>query len=123
MTFSVYANDEIIGTTQLESGDPPMGVAFGAMIPSQAYSKYKSLFISKNYAATEKLELFVVSETGERLEPCSGVGIVDYSEEMGETMIEVNIMGLDLNLYQKYFSDHIETYRKGSFSQLNRKQQ
>ena len=98
MTFSGFANDEMIGTTQLESGDPPMGVAFGMMIPGDAYIKYRSFFTREDGNAVGQLNLYVMSESGEKLEPCSGIGILDYSEEAGEVMIEVNVLGLDSNL-------------------------
>ena len=106
MTFSVFADNELIGTTQLESGDPPMGVAFGMMIPD-AYTKYRNFFTSQDENAVGQLNLYVMSESGEKLEPCSGIGILDYSEEAGEVMIEVNVLGLDSDLYQKYFAHHV----------------
>lgn len=112
MTFYVFANDELIGTTQLGGGDPPMGIVFDVMTPNEAYQKYRNLFICQDYCAIEKLNLFVTTDIGERLAPCSGIGIVDYSEEAEENMIQVNIFGLDTGVYRKYFSHHIQKYEE-----------
>ncbi len=67
MIFSVFADNELIGTTQLEGGDPPMGVAFGMMIPCDAYTKYRSFFTSQDENAIGQLNLYVMSESGEKL--------------------------------------------------------
>jgi len=44
MKYKVYARDEQIGESELEMGDAPMGVAFGAMIPIGQYQKYQGIF-------------------------------------------------------------------------------
>ena len=88
-----------------------MGVAHGLLQPNETYSKYAKVFVEQNHAEIEKLALFVRAETGEKLEPCE-IGILDYSEEAGETLIEVNVLGLNENSYRKFFAHHIETYEK-----------
>jgi len=35
MKYKVYARDELIGESELEMGDAPMGVAFGVMISTE----------------------------------------------------------------------------------------
>lgn len=101
----------MIGTTQLKDGDPPIGVVSGELIPDENYEKYKSLFINQNYPAIKELNLSVRTETGESLEPCSGVGIIHY-DEADEALIEVNVLGLDLGIYQKFFPHLIQAYER-----------
>ena len=36
--FEVWHHAQLIGWSELESGDPPMGVAFGLFIPAPAYA-------------------------------------------------------------------------------------
>jgi hypothetical protein len=40
--FEVYSHSELIGWSELEHRDPPMGVAFGRFVPAPAYSKVQS---------------------------------------------------------------------------------
>jgi hypothetical protein len=38
MPFLVKIGNEVIGSSELESGDPPMGVASGRLVPTPAYA-------------------------------------------------------------------------------------
>lgn len=110
MKYKVYAKDELIGESELEMGDAPMGVAFGAMIPMGQYQKYQSIFEARDFEKIELLGLRVVAENGKALEPCSGIGIEDISKEAGEACIELSVLGLDSSIYEEYFAHHIAAY-------------
>ncbi len=110
MKFHVFAKGDLVGETELEYGDPPMGVAFGAMMPTDEYMKYQSIFEEKDFEKIESLDLRVVSKDGKALEPCAGIAVEDFSKEMGETCIEVSVLGLDGIIYEEQFSHHIAAY-------------
>ncbi len=110
MKYRVFAKGELVGESEFEHGDPPMGVIFGIMKPTDHYWKYKSIFESQDFEAIERLELQAVTNTGQVLEPCAGVGIEDASAEVGEQCIEVTILGLDSTVYEQCFSHHMRTY-------------
>jgi hypothetical protein len=40
--FAVYAKEILVGHSMLESGDAPMGVAFGEFVPSEGYSQIQA---------------------------------------------------------------------------------
>ncbi len=44
MQFNLLANDELIGSSELEGADPSMGVRIGRFVPNENYSKYQTLF-------------------------------------------------------------------------------
>ncbi|NEO84584.1 MAG: hypothetical protein F6J87_10075 [Spirulina sp. SIO3F2] len=108
--YKIYANEELIGESELERGDSPMGVAFGAMEPTENYWQYQAIIRKQDFDTIEKLNLQVRTEQDFALEPCVGVGIEDLSEEADETLIEIAIVGLERALYEKYFVHHTVTY-------------
>ncbi len=110
MKYKVYANDEVIGESELEMGDAPMGVAFGAMVPMGQYQKYQDIFEARDFEKIESLDLRVIAENGKPLEPCAGIGIEDISKEAGETCIELSVLGLDSSIYEEYFVHHVAAY-------------
>ncbi|PPC76971.1 hypothetical protein C4K68_12715 [Pokkaliibacter plantistimulans] len=110
MKFKLFAKNKMIGETLLESGDPPMGVAFGELIPTEEYSKYQSLFEAQDHSGIKDLNLSIMTETGIALEPVGGIGIEDYSREMGEQCIQVNVLGIESTVYGQLFPAHVAAY-------------
>ncbi len=109
MQFKVFVDNKLIGESELENGDPPMGVAFGKFHPTAAYWTHQEIFKKQDYPAIKRLNITVKDANGEILQPCSGVGIIDYSDE--NTDIEINVLGLDFDIYKKLFPHHISNYR------------
>ncbi|MFD1218491.1 hypothetical protein [Microbulbifer celer] len=110
MKFKIFARNEVIGETLLENGDPPMGVAFGALIPNENYFKYQEYFCKHDFEKISDLELAVVSESGLNLNPIGEVGIEDYSKEMGEFSAQVNALGIEGEVYNQLFPHHVAAY-------------
>ncbi|WP_211228101.1 hypothetical protein [Azovibrio restrictus] len=109
-TFDVYCGDLLVGYSELESGDPPMGVAFGQFIPSDGYSTIQRQCI-ENHADQTKLGLSVRTPNNETI-ICAGVGILDYSEQVGEGFIELNVLGISYPLYEQLFPEHVARYEQ-----------
>ena len=111
MRFEVKLRNEIIGFTELEAGDAPMGVAGGRFVPTPAYAQIQSHCIKHRDSWVPIPEL-TIGLTGYALPiECSGpITIVDYSGDLGE--IEISIHGVPYPLYGELFPQHVESYRK-----------
>lgn len=101
MRYEVLAGDVVIGWSELETGDPPMGVASGVLHPNEFYDR--ALAVAGG--------LRVRPEGGELFEPVAGVQIEDYSRELGPEGIEVSVLGLDAEIYDRYFPMHVKAYK------------
>lgn len=108
--FAVYAREVLVGHSMLESGDAPMGVAFGAFVPSEAYSQIQRECMT-NHTDQSVLGLSVQTEAGVVI-PCAGVGILDYSAEIEPPYIEVNLLGVPYPLYGELFPEHVANYER-----------
>lgn len=99
MTFEVRKDNMVIGFTELEFGDPPMGFVYGALKPTSFYQKLDSRSEYALFKCDENL--YVLNEF---------ITIVDSSEEMGEESIEVTILIKSPEEYEKYFKHHLNSY-------------
>lgn len=106
--FSVYCKDKLIGHSKLESGDAPMGVAFGNFIPNSTYADFKSEVVG-SYGNQAHLELKVFTEMGIRI-PCTTVGIEDNTAELPE-WLQIEILGIPYPEYENIFHQHVEAYK------------
>ncbi len=110
--YQVYAKGVLVGHSALEYGDPPMGVAFGQLIPNAAYSEIRSECIS-NHLDQSALQLSVRTESGLEIS-CAGVAILDSTADGASP--EVNLLGVPYPLYGELFPDQVSSYEK-RFSQ------
>jgi hypothetical protein len=108
--YAVYSRSEVVGYSELESGDSPMGVAFGAFTPSNAYITIQRECLT-NHTNQSELGLSVRTEAGVVI-PCSGVSILDYSAEADSSCIEVNVLGIPSALYEELFPEHVAAYAR-----------
>ena len=106
--FSIYCKGKLIGYSKLETGDPPMGVAFGVFIPNNTYEDVKSEIVV-SYGYQEHLELKVFTESGKQI-PCIAVAIQDNTAEFPE-WVNVEVLGIPYPEYEEIFPQHVETYR------------
>jgi hypothetical protein len=104
--FFVYSGDVLVGVSELERGDPPMGVAFGALIPDAAYAHIRAECVA-NHADQTGLNLSVTTAGGVSI-PCVGVAVLDCDLE-GEPP-EVNVLGVPYPLYGELFPAHVAAY-------------
>ena len=125
MKFNIFADNTLIGWSDLPSGDPPMGVASGRFYPNEAYEKirplirerelYDGLFdgvkdeqlLNEAWARINAIHFSVFSEEGQELHPEAGILLSDFSEELGEDGYEVSVMGLPYEEYARYFQEQI----------------
>ena len=109
--FEVLANSVLIGHTEFERGDPPMGVAFGAFLPIAAYARVQEAIVQREGKAREGIDLVArVAATGEVIECQAGVHITDHSAELGPEGLEVTVLGVGYPLYAELFPQHVDAY-------------
>lgn len=87
-----------------------MGVAFGKFIPSDGYQSIRRQCI-ENHTDQTALNLLVRTSSNEEV-ICAGVGILDYSEQMGEDLIELNVLGISYPPYEQLFPGHVARYEQ-----------
>ncbi|GFE79568.1 hypothetical protein GCM10011487_15680 [Steroidobacter agaridevorans] len=99
--FNVYRGEEMIGGSDLEFGDPPMGVAFGRFIPNERY---------KGAGAASSGVLSVCTASGVLIEASGGVHLEDQSAELGPDGMEVSVLGIASPEYGTLFPEHVTAY-------------
>ncbi|MCK9688154.1 hypothetical protein [Scleromatobacter humisilvae] len=113
MSFAVFAGDTLVGHSELELGDPPMGVAFGKFIPTEGYQLIRHE-CRTNHADQSALALKVKTPAGEWI-PCAGVGVLDDSDHADpgdEPYVEATVLGIPYLVYSELFPAHLAAYEK-----------
>ena len=113
--FQIYSKDILIGETDLEKGDPPMGVAFGLFAPHRNYVNFRKL-CQNSLGEQSVLELKV--KIGNLKVECAGVGIDDYvgSEE---DEITIHVLGISKPSYEELFLGRKAKYERSAVSPFN----
>lgn len=106
--FSIYSELILVGYSSLESGDPPMGVAFGQFEPTTGYPAIQNE-CRTNHFDQSGLALSVKTEAGLVI-PSMGIAILDYAEELLPDCIEISILGIPTAFYEELFPDHVIKY-------------
>jgi hypothetical protein len=111
--FEVYSASSLVGWTELELGDAPMGVAFGRLLPAPAYAAIQPVVLA---AATgplpDELQLSIREVNGAALQASGGVHLVDRSTEVGTDGMEVSILGVSYPSYDELFPEHVAAYER-----------
>ena len=111
MSYSVFAGATLIGHSDLEVGDPPMGVASGKLRPTPSYTSVRDQCISAlGSGKWDRLQLSVKSGDGTSLPAQGGIMILD-AHEIDPSEVEVHVAGIPYPLYEQLFPKHVEIYR------------
>lgn len=108
--FEVFVGSIPIGHTELELGDPPMGVALGKFLPSPEYANLQPSIVAAGVGSQAHLSLRVCRSNGQELPAEGGVQILDCSAEMGADGLEVHVLGIGYPLYGELFPHHVAAY-------------
>jgi len=111
MRFEVKFGDEIIGFSELEGGDPPMGVASGRFVQTPAYASVQEYCVKHRDHWVSSPALTVCLSGGTPIECSGGVQIIDFSPELGSAGIEIHLNGVTNPPYGDLFPRHVETYK------------
>lgn len=87
-----------------------MGVAFGRFYPEPAYAVVQERVIATSGTTPDDLELRVRIVGGTTLKSSGGVGMVDYSKDVGEEGIEVSVLGIEEPSYDDLFPGRYQAY-------------
>ena len=87
-----------------------MGVAFGRFIPADGYQTIRKQCI-ESHADQTALKLIVKTPNKEVI-ICAGVSILDYSDQMGEELIQLNVLGISDPSYEQLFPEHVARYEQ-----------
>jgi hypothetical protein len=111
MRFEVKLGNKIIGFSELEGGDAPMGVAGGRFYATPTYSSIQPHCLKHRDHWVSMPGLTVSVADGVPIE-CLSVQIIDFSPELGESGIEIYLNGIPYPLYEDLFPHHVQAYKK-----------
>jgi hypothetical protein len=101
--FEVLAGQVLIGHSELDHGDPPMGVAAGRFMPTPEYAIFQPLVIATRDGSQLDLTLRVLTPDGRELARDGQVQILDFSPELGPDGMEVQVLGIESPTYAELF--------------------
>ena len=121
MRFKLFANDELIGYSELEGADPSMGVRSGKFVPHNNYPKYQKLFREHSRIRTgmradveppdeyrklreqlDSLRLRIETDAGEAVGAML-IDLEDFSADLGEDGYELSMVVEDRGTYERFF--------------------
>ncbi len=101
--FDILAGGTLIGHSELDHGDPPMGVAAGRFMPTAAYAAVQAQVIATRNGSQLDLTLRVLAPDGRELAGDGQVQILDFSPELGPDGMEVQVLGIESPTYAALF--------------------
>ena len=128
MKYLLYAGQKLVGWSELESADPPMGCVVGVFYPNENYEEIKDIIreyseccapganVSEEeyktvWSKVEALDLVVKTEQGQAFEPVGGVSLIDYAEELeDETGRQLSVLGLPHETFIEHFREAHDQY-------------
>jgi len=110
--FAVKLGTDIIGFSELEGGDPPMGVAHGRLMATPAYSSIRQHCIECRDKGASIAGLVVETPGGVPIECSGGVQIIDLSPDLGDNGLHIFLNGIVNPSYNELFPQRVDAYRK-----------
>lgn len=114
--FEIYSAGILIGHSELERGDAPMGVASGRLIPLPAFEEIRKFVVidlrRQEMPSQKHLKLTIREAAGSEIASSGGVQIMDCCAELGPEGLIVEILGVPYPLYEELFPRHVEAYRQ-----------
>ncbi|MGZ0703344.1 hypothetical protein [Pseudomonas piscis] len=109
--FEVFSDGQSIGWSDLEWGDPPMGVAFGLFVAGPGYPCIQGQVRALAQEDQASLKL-TVQDAGARQIRAAGVCLYDYSDDAGADAMEVHVLGIECPAYDELFPEHVQAYER-----------
>ncbi len=110
--FEVLVGPTVIGHSDLERGDAPMGVAGGQFVPAPGYASVRLACVAARESSQSHIGFSVRLAGKESVPAQGGVQIFDYSDELGQAGVEVHVNGIPYPLYERLFPEHVAAYAK-----------
>jgi hypothetical protein len=111
--YKILFDGGVIGTSQLEAGDAPMGCAHGIFFPASVFEEFKAAVPCEqdDDPVMKRWVGLSVSTADDQLIRCHDV--VLFEANLGselELELEVDVIGVDADLYQQLFPQHVLAY-------------
>lgn len=105
MQVEIYHDGKLVGRSNLDAADPPMGVASGPFEPGPCYASetYAGEIEGTDNPSGANLPYLVQSDDHGVVE-CQSVFIQDYSQALNER--QVSILGIPYPDYETYFGEY-----------------
>ena len=110
--FDVLASATLIGYSELELGDAPMGVAFGRFAPLPAYVNIQKAVVESAGGSQDHLFLSVRLTNGSPLPGGGTIHLEDHSFELGPEGLELSVLGIAYPIYEELFPAHVAAYAR-----------
>lgn len=108
--FAIILDGQILGYSELELGDPPMGVAFGRFIPAEGFDAFVRK-VPPDVTDGDRVQIWnrLAARTSQGVVlQCDGVSIrYDFKKEHA---CEVEVLGINSPSYDELFPHHVEAY-------------
>jgi hypothetical protein len=116
--FGIFHGDVLIGRSELESGDPPMGVAFGQFEPTDAFAPLRKAMkpgrdgTGKELRDTRYLAGVCARSADGIALVCSHVEVCEYGEADSPLALQVFCLGIKQPPYEELFPHHVKAYEE-----------
>jgi hypothetical protein len=114
--FGIFHGDVLIGRSELESGDPPMGVAHGQFGPTDAFAPLRNARKPMRDGTGNELRDSryldgVCARTADGIAlVCSHVAVCEYGEADDPLGWAVHRVGIEQPPYEELFPHHVKAY-------------
>ena len=114
--FCIFHSDVLIGRSELEHGDPPMGVAFGRFKPTSSFASLRNTMkpahdgVGKEQCDLRYLTGLCAKTADGIALVCSHVEVCEYGEADNPLEWEVTCFGIEHPLYEELFPHHLKAY-------------
>jgi len=118
--YDTFLDDKIIGTTELEKADTPMGVVFGNLMFDNTVSGYDFL---KAYCLTNNIEIITDNPDDKLIATAdipnlkvinpNGIEIKGQGTNingMDSDIFEITILGISYPFFEEEFPHHVKAY-------------
>src|SRR5438128_293522 len=109
--FSIYWNSTLIGRSALESGDPPMGVAFGKFLPTSEFAAMRNQMVEDGPNLRRLTGLSAAAADGIRID-CAAVTVTETANADDPSSLEVECLGIEFPKYGDLFPEQLRKYEE-----------
>ncbi len=102
MRVEIFADEILIGHSNLNSFAPPLGIAMGSFVPTDAYDRTLHANVFERDHISDRSKMLVIQSSDHGRIACDVITIEDYSDEFGE--IDIFVIGIPKADYESYFS-------------------
>ena len=114
--FHIFHGNVLIGRSELEAGDPPMGVASGQFEPTDAFASLRNAMkpVLNGFGKEQRDMRYITGLCAKTAEGitlvCLSVEVMEYGESDNPFALEVFCNMIEYPLYEQLFPHHVKAY-------------